>query len=101
MIYMTCQAIFSLKIINEKKKKENQNLSAAVVICTLIFSMQNKISSRRHIEIVFLFSQKTGFDVSCKLSPVETICMKCQILFYLKNKKKKILQVCHLLCGKD
>ena len=27
------------------------------------------------------FSQKTDFDISCKLSPVETICMKCQILF--------------------
>ena len=27
------------------------------------------------------FSQKTGFDISCKLSPKETICMKCQILF--------------------
>ena len=29
----------------------------------------------------FLFFQKTGFDISCKLSPLETICMKCQILF--------------------
>ena len=28
------------------------------------------------------FSQKTGFDISCKLSPQETICMKCQILFF-------------------
>ena len=27
------------------------------------------------------FSHKTGFDISC------TICMKCQILFSLKNKK--------------
>ena len=26
-------------------------------------------------------SRLTGFDVSCKLSPMETICMKCQILF--------------------
>ena len=34
------------------------------------------------------FSLKKGFDISCKLSPVETICMKCQILFldkYLPN----------------
>ena len=31
------------------------------------------------------FSQKTGFDISCKLSPKETICMKCQIL--LSGKK--------------
>ena len=33
------------------------------------------------------FSYKIGFDNSCKLSPKETICMKCQILFYRKNKK--------------
>ena len=33
------------------------------------------------------FSQKTEFDISCKLSPLETICMKCQILFSGKNKK--------------
>ena len=44
------------------------------------------------------FSQKTGFDISCKLSPfhcnlhemsnllVETICMKYQNLFSGKNK---------------
>ena len=35
------------------------------------------------------FSQKTEFDMSCKLSPVETICMKCQILFSGKKKKKE------------
>ena len=30
---------------------------------------------------LFYFSQKTGSDISCKLSPLETICMKCQNLF--------------------
>ena len=33
------------------------------------------------------FSQKTGFDISQKLSLMETICMKCQVLFPAKNKK--------------
>ena len=33
------------------------------------------------------FSQETGFNISCKMSPLETICMKCQILFSDKNKK--------------
>ena len=32
-----------------------------------------------------LFSQKTGFDISCKLSPLETICMTCQNLFSENN----------------
>ena len=35
-------------------------------------------------------SQKTGFDISCKLSPMETICLKCQILFSVENKKKYV-----------
>ena len=41
------------------------------------------------------FSQKTGFDISCKLSPEETICMKYQILFSGKNKKN--ISKCRLL----
>ena len=36
------------------------------------------------------FFQKTGYDILCKLSPKETICMKCQILFSGKNKKNII-----------
>ena len=32
--------------------------------------MLDKKFSRRHTEIFFLFSQKTGFDISCKLSPL-------------------------------
>ena len=35
----------------------------------------------------FFFLQKTGFDISCNLSSLKTICMKCQILFSGKNKK--------------
>ena len=31
------------------------------------------------------FSQKIGFDISCKLSP---ICMKCQILYSGKKIRK-------------
>ena len=45
----------------------------------------------RHFKTFFFlfsyFSYKIGFDISCKLSPVVTICTKCQILFYMKNKK--------------
>ena len=40
---------------------------------------------RRYIEIFFLiFSQETGFDNSCKLSPMEIIGMKCQPVFWGK-----------------
>ena len=35
----------------------------------------------------FLLFLEIGSVTSCKLSPKETICMKCQILFSRKNKK--------------
>ena len=56
----------------------------------LKLSSLGEIVMRRHIEIFFFsyFSQKAGFDISCKLSPLETICMKCQNPFSWKNKKK-------------
>ena len=49
-----------------------------------MLSTRGKISAD---DILKYFSLKTGFDISCKLSPMETICMKCQIL--LTGKKKK------------
>ena len=49
-----------------------------------------KFSADDILKYFFYFSQKTGYDISCKLSPKETICMKCQILFFGKNKKKII-----------
>ena len=55
----------------------------------LILSMLHKKFSRKHFEIFFLyFSEKIRFDILCKLSPMETICIKCRILFSQKNKKK-------------
>ena len=51
-----------------------------------------------NIDYIFSYSShKTGFDISCKLYPLETICMKCQNLFSGPKKKKenyfKILSV--------
>ena len=43
------------------------------------------------LEYFSYFSQKTGFDITCKLSPMETICMQCQNLFSGKNKKNIII----------
>ena len=43
------------------------------------------------VVVVVFSSQKTGFDISCKLSTMETFCMKCQILFSGKNKKNIII----------
>ena len=67
----------------------------------LMLSTLGKISADI-LKYLSYFSQKTGFDISCKLSPVETICNKCQIpvfffccCCFLKNKKK--ISICHLL----
>ena len=43
----------------------------------------------------FFFLKKTGFDIPCKLSPLETLCIKYQILFSRENKKK--ISICHVL----
>ena len=42
------------------------------------------------VSIFLIFSQKTGFDIPCKLSAMETICMVFQILFFWEKIKKKI-----------
>ena len=55
------------------------------IVDYLTFSTLGKIFSKRHFDIVSYFSQETGFDISCKLSPL-TICMKCQFLFSGENK---------------
>ena len=44
-----------------------------------------KFSADDNVKYFSYFSQKTGFDISCKLS--ETICMKYQTLFSGKKKK--------------
>ena len=61
-------------------------ISSACVLLTL--STLGKNFGKQHFELFFLiFPRKKDFDSSCKLSPVETIYMKCQILFSGKNKK--------------
>ena len=64
-----------------------------------------KFSAEDNLKYFSYSSKKTGLDISCKLSLMETICMKCQILFFWKNKKnitnlssadtaKRILKAC-------
>ena len=55
-----------------------------------MLSMMSKHFSRQHLTFFF---QGTGFDISCKLPPEETICMKYQILFSEKNKKQNIINL--------
>ena len=55
--------------------------------CDMLSINWVKFSAENILKYISYFSQKTGFDISCKLSPLETICMKCQMLFSGKNKK--------------
>ena len=53
------------------------------------------LSRRQTDDILRILPQKTGFDFSCKLSLLETNCIKCQNLF--SEKKKKTISMCCLL----
>ena len=59
-----------------------------------LYEMSNAVSWQTALVSSFFF-QKARFDISCKLTPLETICMKCLMLF--PGKKRKISTVCHLL----
>ena len=59
-------------------------------VTPLTLKVQSKICSRQHSKSsFFFFSGKTSLDISCESSAKQTIHMKCQDLFSLKNKKKQ------------
>ena len=71
---------------------------------TLIFNLKTapftlstlgKTLSRRYLEMFFSYCPENRIRQFMHLFPVETICMKCQILFSGKNKK--ISLICRLL----
>ena len=71
------------------------NLVLSVMYYINILSTLWAKSADDRLLIFLLFFHKTEIDISCKLSPVETICMKCRILFSEENKKTK--WTCRLL----
>ena len=104
----TCPVTFSLvaahifNIVHKKPRKLGTNKTAknrenwepitpqSVEMLTLwAYLADNKLM------IFSFFSQKIGFDISCKLSPEETICMKCQSLYTVKIETN--ISKCRLL----
>ena len=63
-------------------------ISAGGKAITLTLSTLWAHSTEDELMIFFVFFQKIRFDISCKLSPQEAICMKCRILFSGKNISK-------------
>ena len=61
------------------------NANSVISMLTFIILWANSADDR--LIIYLLFPLKIGFDTSCKLSPKETICMRCLILFSGENKK--------------
>ena len=63
------------------KKKNSKKSAAEAVISPLTFiALGTNLADDKSL-IFFSLSQKIGFNISCKLSPKETICMKYQSLF--------------------
>ena len=55
---------------------------------TRLTALWVKFSADDIFKYFFYFFQETGFDISCKLSPEETICMKYQNLFFWEKEEK-------------
>ena len=62
-------------------------LMVEIYIVRLTFTTPWVNSADDTLMIFSHFSKRKGFDISCKLSPVETVCMKFQNLFSGKYKK--------------
>ena len=72
------------------KGREYQGSAGPGLIFTDILAIPT--DNKRYIAY---FHKKIGFDISCELSPMETICMKCQSIF--SEKSKKTISTCCLL----
>ena len=60
-----------------------------------VLTLKVPITTEQTTILFFFFSEKTSLDISCESSARQTIHMKCQDLFSLKNEKK--IFECHLL----
>ena len=76
-----------VRAIEVRLYKYDELVSRFSVLGKFICKKKKKKKKKKKNEIVFLFSQKTFFDISCKLSRKETICVERQILFSGENKK--------------
>ena len=98
---MKCHILFS------EKNKKNISKCRLLKILPRVLSVKRhllltlKAPSKRHSNFVcskrhsnfffFYFSEKTSLDISCESSAWQMIHLKCQDLFSLKNKRKKLL----------
>ena len=84
-----------LTLLSCKLEESIIYLKGFYIETALTLSTLNKFSADDILKYFSYFSLITGFNVSCKLFPLETVCMKPRILF--SGEKRKILPICHLL----
>ena len=85
----------SHKVVSLVKKIAENLLCVSSFLRLTLTRLWADSADDKLVKFFSYFSLKIGSDTSCKLSPNETICMECQILFSRKNKKKK--SKCRLL----
>ena len=86
MIHRKCQDLLSVK----NKIEKNLDCHLFLILLGTLTITTSWANSADKFMMFFLFYQKTGFDTSCKLSP-----LKRQNLFSGKNKKN--ISTCRLL----
>ena len=82
------RSFIEIKSYQYLKSTKNKSLSYFTFNKMWQFNLHHskgKFSRPQFDDIFSVFPQKTGFDISCKLSPRETIGMKSQILFSVKK----------------
>ena len=71
--------------------KDNQaDLRKCLYFTFLIFLLKILMSSHLNFSD-FFFYQEIGFDILCKLSPKEIICIKYQTVFSVREKYEKYM----------
>ena len=76
-----------------------KHIMYCIVIENPYHSLGRQIQQTTNCEIddIFLiFSEENRLWNLCNFFPKEKICMKCQILFFVKNKEKNISECCLL-----
>ena len=94
-IHMPSNVVFPPQKVLSAFSCCNKDAVMSLKISVWRFALWVKTSADHILKYLSYNSHWTGLDIFCKLSPWETICMECQILFSGKNKKN--ISKCRLL----
>ena len=83
-----CPLKFGTERVKELHFASNFLVQEPYSVCFLTFTILWQIQPTTNWWYFIIFPQKTRFHITCKLSPLETICMKCRNLLLGKMRKK-------------